>query len=531
MRLSLLLAAVMIPAVSGQAQAQPPADSSSLPTVEKPKATPKAKPVPKVPSNRTRKEDQTPSADPDPGATAAKPGTATDPDDPDHPKSDVAKEGDVEATGNSDAAGTKGGPDYTGPSILSRGTSFVRPSIPSNERFRPFAGVSFYHDSGGYVQPSGIGGQSINGSYSGADVNYGISGQHVRRFDTFQLDYRGHSYFGSQNSSQDQALSVGYSRVLARRLTVTLSESAGLYSNSFAVLNTFGQTDTSVANTTLVASPNTEPFNDKTYYSTSSADVAYQKTARLSMNFGGSTFYVHRDAVGLISANGYQARTDVGYRVTKRTTIGPYYAFNHFNYSGTFGDTGIHTIGLNYSVALDKRTQFGFRFGGTRLETRGLQQVNLDPVIAAVLGTTFGIQRYYTVSYLPDVAANISRSFRHSNVTFAYVRGVSPGNGVVLTAQHDSETVSYSYSGIRRYALLIAGGRDYLSSQSQNIGAFASYYARTSISRTLPHNLQGLFSIDFRKISNGTNLYSNQNQFRVTLGLAYSPGLGPLKFW
>ncbi len=285
-----------------------------------------------------------------------------------------------------------------------------------------------------------------------------------------------------------------------------------------------------MANTTLVVTPNTESFDDKTYYATTSGDLAYQRTARLSFDFGASSFYVHRVSNSLISANGYQARTDVAYRATKRTTIGPYYAYSRYNYSGTFGDTDIHTVGLNYSIALSKSTQFRFRTGVTRLETRGLQQVVLDPIVAQILGTTYGTQRYYAISYLPDVAIDISRSFRHSNFSVSYLRGVSPGNGIVLTSQRDSESVNYSYSGVRRYAVTVSAGHDNLSSQAQDIGNYSSYYGRTALSRQLPHNVQGLFSFDYRKVGFSTGQYK-KNQYRITVGLGYAPGLGPLKFW
>lgn len=511
MRVFLLLAAVFCLAAGGWAQVP------SLPTVEKPKGV---APV---------KKD---AVDPDAVPEAEQDVTAVP--DVKAPVRPRAKAGSSAANTVNDTTldppEAKAGPEYTGPSILSRGMNFTRPAIPSNETFRPFVGLNFYRDSGVTGPYQGLGTKVTNGSFTGADVNFGLSGQHARRFDTFQLDYRGHAYLNNAGNSQDQALALGYSRVLTRRLTMTLSESAGLYSNNYSVLNSVTQTDTSVANTALVVTPNTEAFDNQTYYSSSQADVTYQKTARLSVDFGGSGFYVKRKSSNLISANGYQARTDVAYRITKRTTIGPYYAFSRYNYSGTFGDSDIHTVGANYSLALNKTIQFRARAGVTRLETRGLQQVLLDPLVARILGVTSGTERYYLQSYLPDVAVDLMKTFRHSDLSISYLRGVSPGNGVVLTSARDSQSFTYNYSGLHKYGVSLGAGRDGLSSSVQSIGVYHSYYGRANLSRALPHNVQSFLSFDYRKLGFTTGQYA-RNQYRISVGFGYAPGMGPLKFW
>ena len=518
MRPPLLLAAVILTASSAPLWPQNPAPPS-LPTVEKPKspvikkkADPEPQPVPEG--------ELDPNAIPDPNAPA-------------RPLGRTKRDNELQPVGvgtDTAAAETSTGPEYTGPSILSRGMSFSRPSLPANERFRPFVGANFYHDSGVTGPYQGLNSKVVNSSYTGADINYGLTGQHARRFDSFQLDYRGHSYFSNNSKAQDQALAFNYARILTRRLTMSLGESAGVYANNYAVLNSVTQTDTSVANTSLVVTPNTEAFDDRTYYTSTQGDLAYQKSSRLSIDFGGSVFYVKRDSSKLISANGYQARTDIAYRLSKRTTIGPYYAYSRYNYSGTFGDTDIHTVGGNYSLALSKALQFRVRGGVTRLETRGLQQVTLDPFVAKILGTNIGTQRYYSISYLSDFAVDISRSFRHGDLGFSYLRGVSPGNGVVLTSLRDSQSVNYNFSGMKKYGLSLGAGRDGLASSVQNIGTYHSYYGRANLSHTLPNHLQSFLSFDYRKLGFTTGLYA-RNQFRISIGLGYAPGLGPLKFW
>ncbi len=489
-------------------QTPPPAQNPDLPTVIKPKsATPQPKPET--------------SADSDAEVV-----------DPAKPKDDKTIETQNRqfttdpAVANPDA---NVGPDYTGPSILSRGMNFVRPTLPANESFRPFAGVNFYHDSGVTGQYQGPLAPVTEQSFTGAELSFGVSGQHSRRLDTFELDYRGHVYVNGY-SSQDHALTFGYSRVLSRHLHAVITETAGLYANNYAVLNSVATTDTSIANTALVVTPNTESFDDRTYYSSTQADVAYIKSSRLSFDVGMAGFLVKRQTANLISANGYQIRSDAAYRITKRSTVGPYYAYSRYYYSGTFGDSGIHTIGFNYSFALSKRTEFRFRFGGSRLETRGLQTVILLPQIAQILGFPLGIQRYYAVTYSPDFAIDLNRTFRRGVVTVSYLQGISPGNGVILTSRRDSVNVNYSYNGLRRFGLNFAAGRDALGSVAQQIGTYSSYYGRISLSHPLSHGLQSTLNFDYRKLGFTSNTYA-RDQYRISLGLAWSPGPGPLKFW
>ena len=154
----------------------------------------------------------------------------------------------------------------------------------------------------------------------------------------------------------------------------------------------------------------------------------------------------------------------------------------------------------------------------------------LDPVVSEILGTSIGIQRYYAVTYAPDFAVTITRSVRHGSFTGSYLKGISPGNGVILTSNREGYSGNFTYNGIRRYALTVGGGRDSLNSVAQQIGSYSSYYGRVSLSRQLPHNVQALFNFDYRKLGFTANTYS-RDQYRISIGFAFAPKGGPLKFW
>src|SRR5690242_10653093 len=92
---------------------------------------------------------------------------------------------DGEADSSQDSSG------YSGPAVLSRSYTLLRPSIPAQERWDPFIGVNAIYDSGlqGIRSTSGSG-YTTGGSF-GAELLWGISGRHYFRHDVIGLNYRG----------------------------------------------------------------------------------------------------------------------------------------------------------------------------------------------------------------------------------------------------------------------------------------------------------------------------------------------------
>jgi hypothetical protein len=500
----------------------------------------RAQTPPQAPPGSTQTPTQTPTPVP-PGSTQTPADPAKDPNapkdsnapkDPNAPPA-AAAPANPDATQLSDANGQPAGGDYTGPSVLSRGFNFARPAIPTQEKFRPFAGLNLNYDSGLTGPFLGLNGQVASTSSLGIDGSFGISGRKFLRKQVFELDYRGHLYYYASNTKyngQEHSLSAGYTRYLSSRLLVSLHENAGLYSDTYAVLNATSNSDLSTGNVSLVVSPNTESFDSRTYFSTSEADVVYQKSARLSFNIGASGFFVKRNSASLVNTKGYQARADAAYRFTKQTTIGAYYAYSSYDFSPVFGSSDVHTVGADYSVAFTKSLSLKLRVGASRVEVQGLRTVTLDPLIAAILGQFTGIERYYQVNYTPDFSGSLDKTTSRASYGASFAIGVSPGNGLYLTSRHESESVTYNYTGIRRYALGVSGGRDKLLSIGDIAGNYSSYFGRVSATRSLPYHMQSTFSTEYRRLGFSSSGYG-RNEFRISMGLTFAGGEGPLKFW
>ena len=456
------------------------------------------------------------------------------------PTKDPSKD-PASTTDGQDAKGALGAdaveaPDYTGPAILSRGYALSRPSLPTNEPFRVFAGVNAVYDSGltgAYVVNGGV---LQTTSTAGADFNWGASMRKYRRRSIVDFNYNGHYYDYSGNQQyggQDHSLAAGYTIQIAPRLTVGVRETAGLYSNNYSVLNSTAIADVTTASSTIVVAPNTEAFNDRAYYSTTTGSISYQITARLSVSANGAYFLVNRRAADLANTRGFSTGGDLAYRITKRQTIGVYYAHSEFSYTKIFGDSNADSIGLIYSASLDPHTDLSIRAGGTRYDTQSIDTVIPNPLVQAVLGIQAGVQKDYFVGYAPDVTVTLNRKLKNSSVGASFTEGITPGNGLVLTSKRQSESIFWNAPIFHRFSGQIGVGRDDLSGYANgdgSAGSYVSYYIRLSVSRPVTRMISSYSNFDYRQDGfNGTTYH--QKEYRISIGFRWSSGEGPIRFW
>jgi hypothetical protein len=395
--------------------------------------------------------------------------------------------------------------------------------------------VSALYDSGilgTYVKNA----PAQSNSSGGLDLNWGASMLRYRRRSILSFSYGGHYYdyiSHSTYSGQDHSLAAGYTLQLSPRLTFGVRETAGLYSNTYSVLNSTAISDVSMASATIVVAPNTEAFADRTYYSTTSGSTSYQLTERLSVSLNGAYFLVNRNSQFLANTRGYAAGADIAYRVTRRQTIGLYYGHTEFSYIKILGDSSADSVGVNYGISLDKSTDLSFRAGGTRYDSQSLGTVVPNPLVQAVLGIQTGVEKFYFVGYSPDVTVTLNRRLRSSSVGASFSEGITPGNGLILTSKSQAESVFWNLPTFRRYAAQLGAGHTTLSGYATGdgtAGSYGSYFARFSLSRPITEYISSYLNVDYRQDGfGGTNFHAKQ--YRVSIGFRFSPGQGPIKFW
>jgi hypothetical protein len=420
--------------------------------------------------------------------------------------------------------------EYSGPAVLSRSYSVNRPLIPQQLKWRESVGVSSIYDTGINRQVNPDGSPGAASTLAGAQVTWSLIGRHYFRHDEVGVSYTGNmsqfSGAGGYNGT-NQSITVDYSHRLSHHLSVNLSGTGSIFSQNYALENASAGSDT-IANINLGSSPNIQIFDLGTKQFSSQADLTWQKTSRLSFNLGTSYFGIDRDSPALLGVTGQQARGDVNYRLTRKITIGTYYSFSHYLYPHGFGNSDTNTAGLIYSYAFSRTMQIRLRGGLSRVESLGLQSVEINPVIAALLGQSSGIVDSWQTLRTSDISAQLIKDFRAgTTLSFAYARGVSPGNGVFQTSQQESISGTMTAKIMRSYLLSADVGRDTLTSVAQALGKYQSEFGRVSLSRPYRRGLSLNFGVEYRYFD-VSNFGSVRNQLRITSGVTWQPGAGRL---
>jgi len=418
---------------------------------------------------------------------------------------------------------------YDGPSILSRDRSLIGERSGKLLDYRFFGEITGVYDSSLIpVATNQAGGLArATGSY-GVEAGFGVTGSRSWRHDTFAVDYHGtyrhyanHSYF----DGIDQFVNMTYTHVISRRLYIQARGTAGTNS-----LSNGGLTYLPLQNTDLYSVPTNELFDNRTDYLQARVDVTWQKSLRLSFNFGGEAFFIRRRSLALASLNGYNGHGDVSYRLTKRQTITANVERTQFDYLRQFGNANITTFTGGYAVGIGRRWDFSSRFGASRVEALGLTKVNVDPAIAAIVGQNTAVVVFHKVSYVPDIEARLIRRFERSSVTAAFNQAISPGNGVYLTSKQTAATVGYSYTGLKKMTFGANVAYSRLNSLGQQLGNYNGISGGLGMTYTLVGSTHLEARYDARHYST-QNVGFSQNSNRVSIGLAYSPGKKPLPIW
>jgi hypothetical protein len=421
--------------------------------------------------------------------------------------------------------------EYSGPAVLSRSYSISQPLIPQQLKWQESIGVSAVYDSGISRPVNADGSLGPPSTLIGTMVNWSLAGRHYFRRDMVSVSYNGniseYSGIGAYNGS-NQTISASYAHVLSRRLTLNLSGSGSILAQNSVLENQPVGPET-IANINIASSPNIQIYDLGTKQFTSQADLTWQLTSRLSFSMGTSYFGIERDSLLLLGVTGQQARGDVNYRLTRKTTIGAYYSFNHYLYPHGFGNSATNTAGLIYSYAFNRTTQLRFRGGLSEVESLGLQTVQINPAIAALLGESSGVIDAYNTYRSTDFSAQLVKDFHGGQKTasLAYARGISPGNGVFQTSQQESISATLTARVFRTYSLTVGAGRDTLRAVTQNLGRYQSEYGRLTLGRTYRRGIGLSLSGEYRYFDVDI-LGSVRNQLRITSGVTWGSGTGRL---
>ena len=416
-----------------------------------------------------------------------------------------------------------------GPSILSRDTSLVSQPPGRVIDFRYYAEITGIYDTGLVPLTTNAQGNLVNaGAASGVETGFGIQGTRRWKRNRLSLEYKGAYRKYSTNAvveGLDEFLNLRYSHEISRRLTLDLKETVGSVSLSNGAFSYLPLTSTD-----LFALPANELFDIRTRFAQSRVDLTWRKSERLSFSVGGEGFVVRRSSFLLAGLDGYDAHAMVAYRLTRHQTVSADYDHTYFDFERTFGNARLQSASLGYSVALNRRWEMSLRGGGVRINALGIMQVPISPAIAAILGVNYANVTFNATTYAPLEQASLTRNFERASLTFSYLAGATPGNGLYLTSRQATGSTAYTYTGYRRWTFGVHGGYGELSAIGQNLGAYSNVEGGAGATYRVGRETHIQLRYDYRHYTIHDSIYQKDSS-RVSLGLAFSPGETPLRIW
>ena len=418
---------------------------------------------------------------------------------------------------------------YEGPSILSRDSSTAGARGGQLLDFQLWGDITGIVDNGLTPPTLNSSGQLVpHGNDYGLEMGGGASGSKNWESDQIRLDYSGDWRQYTPNNGYDgtnQFLDVQWSHRLSRHVQLIVHEIGGISNLSFGPLTYYP-----LANSALLGVPLNDLFDTTTYFSQSTAELIWQESARLSFGLGGDDFLVRYKSPILVGINGYRGRADAAYRWSTRQTLSVSYAYENFEYPRSYGSSGINQVETGWSYGLGPRTDFAVNGGAAWVDTQGLVRVQLDPVIAAILGQSYTVTTAARDIIIPVGEARFSKRFASSALGISGGISVMPGDGVFLTSRAISGAATYSYIGGKRLTFGMTGGYSRMTAAGeQTIAPYGGFFGGTGMTLRLFSYAHMEARYDYRQYS--ITDVASKSENRVTLGLAVATGERPLAIW
>lgn len=412
---------------------------------------------------------------------------------------------------------------YDGPALLGRGGNGVGTAGAESIPIRLSAGVNGTYNSN-------ILGFSVdqNGNYqpvasAGVEGTVNVSGQ--QRFSRAYLGVNytgGYSHYNRASfyNGSNQGLNVAAAGRVSGRWVVNGQGMAGI---SNRIVGNYGYG--SVAEAEFITAPTSELFDSRAYFMGVTGGATYFKDRRNSFRFSGNASTVRRKARTLADMQQYGAAADWVYRWNQRTSLGVSYQFYHYDFFKIFGDTDVHVVGVHLSRRIGRDWEFTIGATGMQQSTVGVRRIELDPVLAQLLGRSTGSEVFESNNLLYGGNVRIERTQRRLSYGLAVLRAITPGNGFFVSAINEGGEGHIRFSTSRRTSLDARAGYMRMASLGFASGKLASGYGGGSFSYRMIDSVSLEIRGDSRSFSIEQATFRRKG-YQVSIGLAYHPSRG-----
>lgn len=414
-------------------------------------------------------------------------------------------------------------PAYDGPAILGRGgpTTGMRgaESVPITLQ----ASVNGTYDTNliGYSLDSS--GRFTQAAGAGVNANIAVTGRKRWSRSFLGLTYTGdYSHFAKQPyfNGSNQQLNLALGKQIGRKWQIASQTGAGTSNRFLGGPNVFQNSEIE-----FFTAPVTELFDSRSYFIGNTTSATYFLNSRQSIRVAGNGMTVRRKARGLVDMQGYGASSDWVYRLSRRVSTGVSYVFNHYDYSKVFGESDIHTLGWHLSRRIGRDLEIAISLNGAKQSTVGVRSVELDPVIASILGRSSGAVVFESNNLLYGYSGTVTRRVRRSTFSAAAQRAIIPGNGFFLTSINRTVNGSASHSFSRDFSVDANFGYSKLSSLGFTAGDFSGWTGSGGMTYKITDSIGINGRYEWRNLNLSQSTF-NRTGNRVTIGLTYFPQQG-----
>jgi hypothetical protein len=434
-----------------------------------------------------------------------------------------AKNSGPQVAGDDDNGGQT--PGYAGPAVLSHSYTINSALIPDDIQWRTFFGVSTVYDTGMNAAATGPQGSIQNASGPGLNGTWGISGRHKYHRDSAGIAYNGgRSWYteGNQFAGLNNRFAADYTHVVSRRLSIKLTGTGSILSQSYALQNQMPGPETPVTDINVGATPVLQIFDNGLKTFATGITASWQQSARLSFTAGATYFDTVYNNPALLGVTGEQAQGNMNYRLTSRMTVGAFYSFSVYSFPHGAGTSDSQSIGALYSYAFNRTTRLQVRAGGGFTETLAYQTVPLSPIVAQLYGLQSEVVDGYYKILNQDISASFAKDFNsRATVSVSYSKGIAPGNGIFLSTISEVIAVSGAMKLLGRYPIMVSAGRQSLSSAVQGTNPYVSEYVHIGSSRTLTRSMALTYGADYHYYQIG-GIPGLRNEVALSCGFMFN---------
>lgn len=425
---------------------------------------------------------------------------------------------------------------YGGPSMLSRGGNLPGKRGRAPVDITLYGGLRAMYEARLTPVQLNQEGDLLSISRTSMQAEIGAYGGHSWRKTTLGLDYRGDYRrplsTSTSNPNQNfpgylgtnQALSLQLQHQLTRRISIGFTETAGTSNRAFGGFAAPAGSDVDSLN--LV---NNEVFDSRTHFTRTGLMASYQHSARTSFFGGANHFAVRRVNRQLISTWGHTVAVGAQYRLTRKTSIGAQYMHFRFYFPRAFAGSEAQGGGIFISRSLFRNADFSASAALLHLRNYGTQQVQLSPEVAAILGQSTSVAAFERTRIAPQMSATIGYTLERSRLYASAGTGITPGNGVFLTAQTTTASVGYSYTGIRNMSMGLSANYSRRDRGMISIGTLTMYGVGGGINYRLGGNVNLSSQLDYRTFNSST--IRGREGYSASLGITISSVNVPLSIW